>query len=259
MFFHILINLQISPIEVTEGKTNLDKIYTSATNSDDATHPTVIGMEKVKEVRVKIFQLFYSLEVMYAIRCYLFHLQTSKLTEKKTNLEKTLISKTKSKVTTHSTVIGLEKDKEVSIKLCIPTLYFYQFLNFMYLFYSQTSSVIGLEKFKEVDTDKNNLNTSLTNPGAHCLRGMDISMDCGSHQYRERREVQWINFCKTTKDEIQDWKLSNMSLPNLLGPYEAKRSRGNEVILYILSGSLLFLAAALGWYFARYHFDYIRQ
>ena len=38
---------------------------------------------------------------------------------------------------------------------------------------------------------------------AGCLRGMDISMDCGSLPYRERREVHWIEQINKAKEEIQ--------------------------------------------------------
>ena len=38
---------------------------------------------------------------------------------------------------------------------------------------------------------------------AGCLRGMDISMDCGSLPYRERREVRWIEQINMAKEEIQ--------------------------------------------------------
>ena len=91
------------------------------------------------------------------------------------------------------------------------------------------------------------------------MRGMDVSMDFGSHQYRERRELQWLNLCNTIKDENQGWKLSNLSLPNIFWPYEAERSHGNEVIPYILSGVLILLAIAFGWYVGKAHYDYIRQ
>ena len=38
---------------------------------------------------------------------------------------------------------------------------------------------------------------------AGCLRGMEISMDCGSLPYRERREVHWIEQINKAKEEIQ--------------------------------------------------------
>jgi len=123
---------------------------------------------------------------------------------------------------------------------------------------SRHATEIELGKVNDVASIKPIWNTSLTGPGA-CLRGMDISMDCGSLQYRERREVQWINCYNTTNDKIQDWKLSNLSLPNLMEPYETNRARRNEVLLYVLSGILLLLAIAFGWHYASPHFDYIRQ
>ena len=38
---------------------------------------------------------------------------------------------------------------------------------------------------------------------AGCLRGMEISMECGSLPYRERREVHWIEQINKAKEEIQ--------------------------------------------------------
>merc|ERR1711962_631168 len=92
---------------------------------------------------------------------------------------------------------------------------------------------------------KTMLNTSMTHPGAGCLRGMDISMDFCGLRYRERREVQWINFYNTTNDAMQEWKVSKMNMPDLLESSKNKIARG-KVLLYILSGLLLLLAVALG-------------
>ena len=97
----------------------------------------------------------------------------------------------------------------------------------------------------QIGDAKTMLNTSMTHPGAGCLRGMDISMDFCGLRYRERREVQWINFYNTTNDAMQDWKVSKTNLPDLVESSKNKISRG-KVLLYILSGLFLLLAVALG-------------
>ena len=108
-----------------------------------------------------------------------------------------------------------------------------------------------VQKTNQVGGAKTMLNSSMTHPGAGCLRGMDISMNFGSLQYRERREVQWINFYNTTNDKMQEWKLSKMNLPDLFESSKNKIARG-KVLLYILSGILLLLAVAIAWYFGMY-------
>ena len=65
--------------------------------------------------------------------------------------------------------------------------------------YDRSRSLTGSLSNEKVGLDS--AKTLAENAG--CLRGMDISMDCTSLPYRERREVHWIEQINKAKEEIQ--------------------------------------------------------
>ena len=83
---------------------------------------------------------------------------------------------------------------------------------------------------------------TLPYPGSHCLRGMDISMDCDSTTCRERREVrelQWIDCYNKATEGFQDGTHSKSSLWNDWS--------SSNILPYVFGISLL-LAIVLGLY-----------
>ena len=67
--------------------------------------------------------------------------------------------------------------------------------------YERSQSLTGSLYNKMTTVGLNSAKTLAENAG--CLRGMEISMDCGSLPYRERREVHWIEQINKAKEEIQ--------------------------------------------------------
>jgi len=248
---------ETSSVQVINGKTNLETTYITETNLDDATNNAVIEPENAnKETSpVELVETGKKLEKISilgptpndrfnATRLSVYGPEevneensSVEVNEINTKRESTYLSNSASYNAMHSTLIESENVEQTSANVQRPSRH-------------SCPPDVGQENVNQVGSDKKMLNMSLTHPGAHCLRGMDISMDFGSLQYRERREVQWINICNTAKDEMREWKLSNMRLPNLMGSNQNKPGRRNEVLLYILSGILaLLLAVAFSWYF----------
>ena len=83
---------------------------------------------------------------------------------------------------------------------------------------------------------------------AGCLRGMEISMDCGSLPYRERREVDWIEQSNKAKEEIQAF------LPNVSETDQDGSNFGFlDIMPYALGGILLLLAIGVALYTSFYY------
>ena len=84
---------------------------------------------------------------------------------------------------------------------------------------------------------------------AGCLRGMDISMDCGTNPYRERRKVQWIEQINKTKEEIQAClPLSETAETDQDGSNWLSNFEFSDMIPYAVGGTLLLLAIGVALY-----------
>ena len=82
---------------------------------------------------------------------------------------------------------------------------------------------------------------------AGCLRGMEISMDCGSLPYRERREVHWIEQINKAKEEIQAClPLSETSTTET--DQDGSNFGFSVMIPFAIGGILLLLAIGLALY-----------
>ena len=77
---------------------------------------------------------------------------------------------------------------------------------------------------------------------AGCLRGMEISMDCGSLPYRERREVHWIEQINNAKEEIQ------ACLPLSETDQDGSNFEFSVMIPYAVGGILLLVAVGVALY-----------
>ena len=95
---------------------------------------------------------------------------------------------------------------------------------------SNEMTTVGLESAK----------TLAENAG--CLRGMEISMDCGSLPYRERREVHWIEQINNAKEEIQ------ACLPLAETDQDGSNFEFSVMIPYAIGGILLLVALGVALY-----------
>ena len=106
--------------------------------------------------------------------------------------------------------------------------------------YARSQSLTGSLYSKMTTVGLNSAKTLAENAG--CLRGMEISMDCGSLPYRERREVHWIEQINNAKEEIQ------ACLPLAETDQDGSNFEFSVMIPYAIGGILLLVALGVALY-----------
>ena len=106
--------------------------------------------------------------------------------------------------------------------------------------YERSQSLTGSLYNKMTTVGLNSAKTLAENAG--CLRGMEISMDCGSLPYRERREVHWIEQINKAKEEIQ------ACLPLSETDEDGSNFEFSDIIPYAIGGIFLLLAIGVALY-----------